>query len=38
MEAALKYQTKSEFTKKSLGAYLKAQRNNWLNEICSHMI
>lgn len=34
---ALKYKTKSEFGKKSKGAYFAAMRNGWLDEICSHM-
>ena len=35
---ALKYNTRCEFSKKQVGAYLKSQRNGWLDEICSHMI
>jgi hypothetical protein len=38
MKEALKYNTRSEFQKKSCGAYNAARRNNCLNEICSHMI
>jgi hypothetical protein len=36
-EEALKYKTKSEFQKKSSGAYEATRRNIWLNEICQHM-
>lgn len=34
---ALKYKNRSEFSKKSAGAYQVAYKNNWLDEICSHM-
>lgn len=34
---ALKYNTRGEFNEKSKGAYLFAYRNNWLDDICSHM-
>lgn len=34
---ALKYNSKLKFFKISKGAYQAARRNNWLNEICSHM-
>lgn len=34
---ALKYKTKTEFTKKCSGAYLSSSRNGWIDEICSHM-
>jgi hypothetical protein len=34
---ALKYITRSEFEKNNLGAYTKARRENWLDEICEHM-
>jgi predicted GIY-YIG superfamily endonuclease len=34
---ALKYGTKSEFQKKSCGAYTAAYRNKWLEEVSSHM-
>jgi hypothetical protein len=34
---ALKFTTRTEFNQKSTGAYLSAQRNGWLNEICQHM-
>ena len=37
-DEALKYTNKSEFQKKSKGAYAFANRNNILNDICSHMI
>ena len=35
---AMKYNTRFEFQKNSRSAYGSAKRNNWLNEICSHMI
>ena len=34
---ALKYSKRFDFYKKSSGAYDKAVKNGWLNEICSHM-
>ena len=34
---ALKYTVRSEFRKKSFGAYFISRKNNWLDEICSHM-
>lgn len=34
---ALKYITRSQFEKGNLGAYTKARRKNWLDEICHHM-
>lgn len=36
---ALKYKTKTEFgrTNGAGGAYLSARRNDWLDEVCSHM-
>jgi hypothetical protein len=34
---ALKYNTRSLFEKGNLGAYTKARRQNWLDEICQHM-
>jgi len=34
---ALKYEYKYDFCKKSKGAYASAKRNNWIDEICSHM-
>jgi predicted GIY-YIG superfamily endonuclease len=37
-EEALKYKTRTEFRKNSGGAYKSSLRNNFLNEICSHMI
>ena len=37
-EDALKYVNKSEFHIKSSPAYNSAYKNDWLNEICSHMI
>jgi hypothetical protein len=36
-EEALKYKTKKEFRKKSCGAYSRAYKDGWLNDICSHM-
>ncbi len=35
---ALKYKTRGEFSKKSVGAYNAANKNKWLDDICSHMI
>jgi hypothetical protein len=35
---ALKYKSKTDFNKYSSGCYTKAYQNNWLNDICSHMI
>jgi hypothetical protein len=37
-EEALKYTKRNDFRQKSPSAYISAQRNNWLNDICSHMI
>lgn len=37
-EEALKYKTRSEFQIKSKSAYNSALKNNWLNDICKHMI
>ena len=37
-EEALKYNSKVDFIKNSYGAYLYAQRNKILGDICSHMI
>lgn len=37
MEVALKCKTRYEFQKKYLSAYTASLRNNWLDEICSHM-
>jgi hypothetical protein len=34
---ALKYNKRTDFARKSSGAYDAAQRNNWLNEVCNHM-
>ena len=36
-EEALKYQARSEFTKRCSVGYQIAARNKWLDEICSHM-
>jgi len=36
-EEALKYNNRTDFQKLSIGAYSRAQKNNWLNDICSHM-
>jgi len=36
-EEALKYESRIDFQRESTGAYLKAMRQNWLNEICYHM-
>jgi len=38
IKEALKYQTRVDFNINSNGAYDKALRNGWLDEICSHMI
>jgi len=35
---ALKYKTKTEFLKKSNGAYEASRKHKWLNDICSHMV
>jgi predicted GIY-YIG superfamily endonuclease len=35
---ALKYKSRSEFQKKCSGAYKSSKRNNWIDEVCSHMI
>ena len=35
---ALKYNSKIDFKKNSKGAYPSALKNNWIDEICSHMI
>lgn len=37
-QEALKYKTRTEFCKKSNGAYASSLRNGWLDDICSHMI
>ena len=37
-EEASKYNTRSEFRKYSHSCYVTAHRNNWLNEICIHML
>jgi predicted GIY-YIG superfamily endonuclease len=37
-QEALKYNTRTEFRKKCSWGYIKAKRNNWLDEICQHMI
>lgn len=34
---AMKYNTRFEFQKWSNGAYVKARKNGWLDDICSHM-
>jgi hypothetical protein len=36
-EEALKYKTRSEFNKYCSGGYNSAWKNNWLDDICSHM-
>jgi len=36
-ENALKCNTRKDFYKKYLGSYNAAHRNNWLDELCSHM-
>jgi len=37
-EEALKYNYRNEFQKYSSASYQKSRYNNWLDEICSHMI
>ena len=37
IEEALKYTNRSEFQYNSGSAYRSAQKNKWLDEICSHM-
>jgi predicted GIY-YIG superfamily endonuclease len=37
-EEALKYKTRTEYQVKNRGSYLSAYRNNWLDDICTHMI
>jgi predicted GIY-YIG superfamily endonuclease len=37
-EEALKYMKKNDFAKQSSGAYYRAFKNKWLNEIRSHML
>ena len=34
---ALNYETRSNFSKGSGGAYQKAQQNGWLDDVCAHM-
>ena len=36
-EVALKYKNRTEFNKKSTGAYNRSVKSGWLDEICSHM-
>lgn len=36
-EEALKYNHRTEFNKNSVTAYIKAHKEKWLDEICSHM-
>lgn len=36
-KAALQYETRTAFRKGSGGAYVAAQKNKWLDEICTHM-
>jgi len=38
LEEALKYKTKTEYQKNSTSSYISARLNNWLDEICKHMI
>lgn len=35
---ALKYSTRTEFNKKSNGAYRASRENKWLDDICNHML
>lgn len=37
IEEALKYKHRNDFANKGKGAYSAAQKNNWLDEICTHM-
>jgi predicted GIY-YIG superfamily endonuclease len=36
-DEALKYQSRVEFSKESQGAYQKASKNGWLDDVCGHM-
>lgn len=38
IKEAKKYKTRTEFNKKSSGAYDAALRNKWLNKCCKHMV
>jgi predicted GIY-YIG superfamily endonuclease len=38
LEESMKYNYRSEFQRESQSAYRSAQKNGWLNEICSHMM
>jgi hypothetical protein len=38
IEEAKKYNSKVDFRNHSSAAYGKAEKNNWLNEICSHIV
>lgn len=35
---AIKYKTKTEWQKKSVGAYRSALKNNWMDDCSNHMI
>lgn len=37
-EEALKYESRKDFYKKSISAYKSSKNNNWLDEICMHMV
>ena len=37
-EEALRYNTKSEFIRESVGAYTSSLKKGWLEEVCAHMI
>jgi predicted GIY-YIG superfamily endonuclease len=37
LQESLKYKTRSEFYKGSIGAYNSSWKNKWLDEVCSHM-
>ena len=37
-EEALKYKTKTEYRVNSVSSYGAAHRNNWIDDICKHMI
>lgn len=36
-EEALKYNSRTEFQKNSVSAYVRSRKEGWLDEICSHM-
>ena len=38
LQESLKYNTRNEFRKGSVGAYISSLRNGWLDDICNHMV